>query len=71
MTGDDDSGDDDYRPRAHDHLVEPVFGGLGVEPRPESCDNQLEARRGLRGIWLRFVHALVSRVRSSKPAGGR
>jgi hypothetical protein len=25
---------DDYRPRKHDHLVEPVFGGLGVEPEP-------------------------------------
>ncbi|MEQ1893851.1 MAG: hypothetical protein ABL998_15025 [Planctomycetota bacterium] len=25
---------DDYRPRQHDHLVEPVFGGLGVEPEP-------------------------------------
>ena len=27
-------GDDDYRPREHDHLVEPVFGGLLGEPRP-------------------------------------
>jgi hypothetical protein len=23
---------EDWRPRKHDHLVEPVFGGLGVEP---------------------------------------
>jgi hypothetical protein len=25
---------DDWRPREHDHLVEPVFGGLLGEPRP-------------------------------------
>jgi hypothetical protein len=27
----DESGDG-YRSREHDHLVEPMFGGLGVEP---------------------------------------
>lgn len=28
---------DDYKPRKHDHLVEPVFSGLGVgdEARPD------------------------------------
>lgn len=41
---------DDYRPREHDHLVEPMFGGLGVEHRP--------ARRSLfarLGAWLRSL----------------
>ncbi len=54
---------DDYRPREHDHLVEPMFGGLGVkqsrevEPRP--------------GFWRRLWRALVRLVRPSRPASGR
>ena len=30
-----DQSSDDYRHREHDHLVEPMFGGLGVEPARE------------------------------------
>lgn len=52
----------DYRPREHDHLVEPMFGGLGVEPR-------VEAARP--GFWRRFWSALVRLVRPSRPASGR
>lgn len=29
-------GEEEYSPRPHDHIVEPVFGGLGVEPNGES-----------------------------------
>jgi hypothetical protein len=53
----------DYRPREHDHLVEPVFGGLGVEsprtpaPRP--------------GFLRRLWRALVRLVRPSRRASGR
>jgi len=42
---------DDYRPREHDHLVEPVFGGLLGEPPP--------ARRGLFArLWAWFRRVL-------------
>jgi hypothetical protein len=51
---------DDYRPREHDALVEPVFGGLGVgEARPEPV-----------GWWRRLWRALFRLVRPSKPGGG-
>ncbi len=29
-------GDEEYSPRPHDHIVEPVFGGLGVEPNGDA-----------------------------------
>lgn len=46
---------DDYRPREHDHLVEPVFGGLGVNERPP--------RRGLLAALCRWLGALLARLR--------
>lgn len=48
---------DDYRPREHDHLVEPVFGGLGV-------GEQRVAERV--GFWRRLWRALVRLVRPSR-----
>jgi len=32
---------DDWTPREHDHLVEPVFHGLGLEPRPAPSSRAL------------------------------
>jgi len=46
---------DDYRPREHDHLVEPVFGGLGVEPR----------RAGRLARLLARLRAFLARLRLS------
>lgn len=43
----DEPDEDDWRPRPHDHLVEPVFGGLGVE------EEDLEAPRDERDSDLR------------------
>jgi len=53
---------DEWKPREHDHLVEPVFGGLGARHRPE------EPRRG---FWRRLLSALLRLVRPSRRAGGR
>ena len=44
---------DDYRPREHDHLVEPVFGGLGVGERREA--EHASAWRRLWRALLRFL----------------
>ena len=41
--------EDSYRPREHDHLVEPMFGGLGVseEGRERAVEEeQPSVRRG-------------------------
>jgi len=46
---------DEYRPREHDHLVEPVFGGLGVKER--------RPRRGLLATLRRWLDALLARLR--------
>jgi hypothetical protein len=61
---------DDYRPREHDHLVEPMFGGLGVEGGPRT-DEPLELPRGFLRFWRRLWRALVRLVRPSRPASGR
>jgi len=57
---------EDYQPREHDHLVEPMFGGLGVEGA-----GRVEELRGLRGILRRLLRALVRLVRPSRPGAGR
>ena len=55
----DESGDG-FRPREHDHLVEPMFGGLGVEPAREAC-----ARKpSFLARCLAFVRRLWPRWRS-------
>ena len=48
---------DEYRPREHDSLVEPMFGGLGVgkEPAP---------RRGLVAALSRWWRALITLFRA-------
>lgn len=59
----------DYRPREHDHVVEPMFGGLGLErhPPPDLPPERPPARPGfLRRLWRR----LVSLVRPSRRASG-
>jgi hypothetical protein len=47
---------DEYRPREHDHLVEPVFGGLGARA----------PRRGLLAALGRWLRALFALARSSR-----
>jgi len=50
--------EEDDLPRPHDHLVEPLFGGLGVgdEPRPDPPE------RAPRAPWLARLRAWL-RVR--------
>jgi hypothetical protein len=57
---------DEYRPREHDHLVEPMFGGLGVE-----SGARREAPSGLRGFLRRVWRALVRLVRPSSSSSDR
>ncbi|NOT29862.1 MAG: hypothetical protein HOP15_05365 [Planctomycetes bacterium] len=46
---------DEYHPREHDHLVEPVFGGLGVES---------PARAQRPGFWRRLWRGLLRWLRA-------
>ena len=48
---------DEYRPREHDSLVEPMFGGLGVEEKPAP-------RRGFLAAIARGWRALLSLLRA-------
>ena len=41
--------EEEYRPRENDHLVEPFYEGVGVEPEPEPAPGWF-ARLG---AWLR------------------
>jgi len=61
---------DEYRPREHDHLVEPMFGGLGVEGGART-DAPVPPRSGLRRFWWRLWRALVGLVRPSRSGSGR
>lgn len=65
-----DATKDDYRPREHDHLVEPMFGGLGVEGGKRR-DGERETAAGLRGFWRRLWRALVGLVRLSRSPSGK
>ncbi len=65
-------GDDDFSPREHDHLVEPMFGGLGVEGRApeEQPDHETAAERP--GPIARFLAWLRVRIaRDPRPRAGR
>lgn len=66
---------DPYRPREHDHLVEPMFGGLGVDPDSSQQDARLqqplEFPSGFVRSWRRLWRALVRLVRPSRPESGR
>jgi len=44
---------DGFRPREHDHLVEPMFAGLGVERAPEPPRPGFWAR--VRSFLRRFL----------------
>ena len=44
---------DDYRPREHDHLVEPMFGGLGVKGEARAKDAEPPSR--WRRLWTRLL----------------
>jgi len=54
----------DYRPREHDHLVEPMFGGLGVERRGA------EGAQRRPGLLARLLRSVLRLVFPSRPAAG-
>lgn len=66
-----DPGDDeDFRPRENDHLVEPMFAGLGVdgdEPAPEG--DEVSAQNG-RSLLARVLAWLRAAVGLRPPSGG-
>lgn len=57
---------EDFQPREHDHLVEPMFGGLGLEGQPVPKVSPEGAPGWLRRLW----RALLSLWRPSRPADG-
>jgi hypothetical protein len=59
----------DYRPRDHDHLVEPMFGGLGLE-RQAPLERSPELPPVRPGFLRRLWHRIVRLVRSSRRACG-
>jgi len=56
----------DFRPREHDHLVEPLFGGLGAEGGPEeparAAASAPARTRGLLERCLGFLRRLVGQL---------
>ncbi len=59
---DGEPGERDFRPRPHDHLVEPMFAGLGVDAGDEGRGNQpaessddTERPRPRRLLWARLL----------------
>ena len=53
---------DDYRPREHDHLVEPMFGGLGVERDRPAAAPATGLRAFLRRLWRACLASLGRRA---------
>ena len=53
---------DEYRPREHDHLVEPVFGGLGVR---DEGTNPPAKKRGPWAALARWLRLLFARLRKT------
>ncbi len=55
---------ENYRPRTHDHLVEPMFGGLGVDkpPDPTPSERAEAQRRGTLASFGSALARLVSRL---------
>jgi hypothetical protein len=61
--GEEAARESDWRPRANDHLVEPIFGGLSVESAESSEASDTPTRRE------RWWERLLARLRgSSDPA---
>ena len=54
--------EEEPRPRPHDHLVEPFFGGLGVEGC--SPEEPVPARRG---SWLARLRGWFRTLWSGRP----
>jgi len=48
-----------WQPRAHDHLVEPLLGGLGHGAAPQD-PNPVRRRAGVGAPWVLLVAGLVS-----------
>ena len=57
---------EDFEPRAHDHLVEPMFAGLGVGDDP---DRQERPPERLPSVVARFLARLRRFLRMGPPAG--
>ena len=53
---------DEYRPREDDHLVEPMFAGLGVGEEREEEDAPPVEEEGSRGGFLAALVRLLRRV---------
>ncbi|MEO0649472.1 MAG: hypothetical protein AAFZ65_02190 [Planctomycetota bacterium] len=51
---------DDYQPRPHDHLVEPVFGGLQSASEPTAGRPGAESPQPPRGTLLARLAALLA-----------
>jgi hypothetical protein len=73
-----DAREQEFRPRKHDSLVEPIFAGLGVEgeeePRSEREEPSERAtgRAARPGAWARLLRFLgLRRARASRPERGR
>lgn len=58
--------EEDPRPRRHDHLVEPLFGGLGVEHPP---DAPREQAGWLARVWT-WLTRRFARAGRGPSAGG-
>lgn len=57
----------DWRPRAHDHLVEPVFGGLGAhhERDPHEHERAREQRARKRLAFAALAALLIVAARAA------
>jgi len=47
--------EDSYRPREHDHLVEPMFGGLGMEGESDAVESATAEKQTVLSRFLRFL----------------
>ena len=65
----------DYRPRANDHLVEPMYSGLGVGGDEEAREflHEVDPEADEPGVFLRFLRSarrLMGRGGAVRPADG-
>ena len=54
------TNEDDHKPREHDHLVEPMYAGLGCSGDEDGATDEAPANtaEGLWGVLGRFLRAL-------------
>lgn len=58
--------DDDFTPREHDHLVEPMYAGLGCggEERRVEADGPAASAAAPSGLWAALARLLRSLKRA-------